>query len=275
MGETKEKSKVLTDYTNEELLTLYQKTGELEIKKELALRYLYIVKSIAIQMRDVYVGFTQMEDIVNEGVLMLMTAIDKFDADKNAKFETYASRRIRGMIIDIARKQDWVPRTVRKNLRDINEASSKFYSEHGRPPSMEELAERMEMEPQKIRSVMGKGNLSSILSLDMLLEETSERYRAVQIPSDKKDEQPEERFMEQEFKNTLAEAIRSLKEKEQMVISLYYVEELNMKQIASIINVSEPRVSQIHASAVGKLREYIEKSNGSKKKEESYVSGIL
>lgn len=275
MGETKEQSKVLTDYTNEELLTLYQKTGELEIKKELALRYLYIVKSIAIQMRDVYVGFTQMEDIVNEGVLMLMTAIDKFDADKNAKFETYASRRIRGMIIDIARKQDWVPRTVRKNLRDINEVSSKFYSEQGRPPSVEELAERMEMEPQKIRSVMGKANLSSILSLDMILEETSERYRAVQIPSDKKDEQPEERFMEQEFKNTLAEAIRSLKEKEQIVISLYYVEELNMKQIASIINVSEPRVSQIHASAVEKLREYIEKSNGSEKKEESYVSGIL
>ena len=100
MKDRKEESKVPEDYTNEELLALYQKTGEPELKKELALRYLYIVKSIAIQMRDVYAGFTQMEDIVNEGVLMLMAAIDKFDEGKNAKFETYASRRIRGMIID-------------------------------------------------------------------------------------------------------------------------------------------------------------------------------
>ncbi len=267
MEETKEKSRMLVDNTNEELLSLYQNTGELDIKKELALRYLYIVKSIAIQMRDVYVGFTQMEDIVNEGVLMLMTAIDKYDAGKNAKFETYASRRIRGMIIDIARKQDWVPRSVRKNLREVSDASARFYAENGRTPNAEELALSVQMEPGKIQSIMGKMNLSSILSLDMILEETGERYRTVQIPSDKKQEQPEENYLEQEFKNTLADAVKSLKEKEQQVISLYYVEELNMKQIASIMNVSEPRVSQIHAGAIGKLREYIEKINESEKRE--------
>ncbi|HAX51244.1 sigma-70 family RNA polymerase sigma factor [Muricomes intestini] len=275
MKDRKEESKVPEDYTNEELLALYQKTGEPELKKELALRYLYIVKSIAIQMRDVYAGFTQMEDIVNEGVLMLMAAIDKFDEGKNAKFETYASRRIRGMIIDIARKQDWVPRTLRKSLRDINEESLKFYSGHGRYPTVEELAERLEMEPQKIRSVMGKANLSSVLSLDMVLEETGEQYKAIQIPSDKREDQPEENFLEQEFKSTLAEGIRSLKEKEQIVISLYYIEELNMKQIASIINVSEPRVSQIHAAAVLKLREYMENCSRVEEKEVSYVSRII
>ncbi|CUX49437.1 sigma-70 family RNA polymerase sigma factor [Clostridium sp. C105KSO13] len=275
MKDRKTQSKVPEGYTNEELLSLYQETKEPELKKELALRYLYIVKCIAIQMRDVYTGFTQMEDIVNEGVLMLMTAIDKFDEGKNVKFETYASRRIRGMIIDIARKQDWIPRTLRKNLRDINEVSMKFYSGHGRYPTMEELAERMEMEPQKIRSIMGKANLSSVLSLDMVLEETSDRYRAIQIPSDKRESQPEENFLDQEFKNTLAKGIRSLKEKEQTVISLYYIEELNMKQIASIINVSEPRVSQIHAAAVLKLRKYIEKLSRGEEKEETYVSGII
>ena len=87
--------------TNEELLELYQMTGDAEIKKELTLRYLYIVKSIAVQMRDVYLGFTQVEDIINEGVIVLMKALDKYDVSKNARFETYVSRRIRGMIIDI------------------------------------------------------------------------------------------------------------------------------------------------------------------------------
>lgn len=275
MKDRKKQSKVPQVYTNEELLALYQETGEPELKKELVLRYLYIVKSIAIQMRDVYLGFTQMEDIVNEGVLMLMAAIDKFDGSKKAKFETYASRRIRGMIIDIARKQDWVPRSLRKNLRDINEVSLKFYSGHGRYPTIDELAQYLEMEPQKVQSIMGKANLSSVLSLDMVLEETGERYRAIQIPSDKKENQPEEKLLEQEFKNTLAEGIRSLKEKEQTVISLYYIEELNMKQIASIINVSEPRVSQIHAAAVLKLKEYMEKCNRKEKEAGTYVSGIV
>ena len=107
--------------TNEELLELYQMTGDAEIKKELTLRYLYIVKSIAVQMRDVYLGFTQVEDIINEGVIVLMKALDKYDVSKNARFETYVSRRIRGMIIDIARKQDWVPRTVRKSSKEIQE----------------------------------------------------------------------------------------------------------------------------------------------------------
>lgn len=261
--------------TNEELLTLYKRTKDLKIKQELALRYLYIVRSIAVQMRDVYAGFTQIEDIVNEGVLMLMSAIDKYDEDKNTKFETYVSKRIRGMIIDIARKQDWVPRTVRKTLRNINNASNEFYAEKGRPPTMEELADALQMEPQKLRETMGKGNLLSILSLDMILEETGEMHRTVQIPSDKREEQPEENFMDQEYRKMLSDGIQSLQENERMVISLYYMEELNMKQIASIMQVSEPRISQIHANAIKKLQKYITDSNGDYKKEGYYVSGVL
>lgn len=273
MVETKGQDGIPHGCTNDELLIIYHETGRLDIKKELALRYLYIVKSIAIQMRDVYVSFTQMEDMVNEGVLILMNAIDKYQPDRNAKFETYVSKRIRGMIIDIARKQDWVPRTVRKGLRQINEASAQFYVVHGRSPTSGELSKAVGMDVKKMNSLMGKASLSAVLSLDMILEETQEKYRNVQIPSDNKGEQPEESFFNLEFKNMLMNGIRELKKNEQTVISLYYVEELSMKQIASVMDVSEPRISQIHSSAIKKLREYIEEQNV--KKEELYVSRVL
>ncbi len=131
--------KELSSLTNEELLTEYQRTGKLDVKQELVMRYVYIVKSIAIQMRDVYISFAQIEDIVNEGVLVIMSALDKFDPEKNVKFETYISKRIKGMVIDMARKQDWIPRSVRKNARDIDEVTTKLYNELGRYPTPEEI----------------------------------------------------------------------------------------------------------------------------------------
>ena len=92
--------------SNEELLQLYKETGALEVKQELVMRYIYLVKSIALQMRDIYLSFSQVDDIISEGVIAIMSAIDKFDMDKNVKFETFISKRIKGMIIDLARKQE-------------------------------------------------------------------------------------------------------------------------------------------------------------------------
>ena len=112
----------LKDKTNEELLALYQKSGELSIKQELVMRYLYIVKTIAAQMRGVYAGSLQMEDIINEGVIAIMKGIDRYDAERDNKFETFISRRIRGMIIDLVRKNDWMPRDFRKQVRMMEDA---------------------------------------------------------------------------------------------------------------------------------------------------------
>ena len=104
------------DQSNEELLQLYKETGSLEVKQEIVMRYIYLVKSIALQMRDIYLSFSQVDDIISEGVIAIMSAIDKFDVDKNVKFETFISKRIKGMIIDLARKQDWVPRRCGHNV---------------------------------------------------------------------------------------------------------------------------------------------------------------
>ena len=106
----------LEEKTNEELLEMYQKEGKLEVKQALVLRYLYIVKTIAAQMRNVYTGSLQMEDIINEGVIAIMKGIDRYDPERDNKFETFISRRIRGMIIDLVRKNDWMPRDFRKHL---------------------------------------------------------------------------------------------------------------------------------------------------------------
>ncbi len=126
----------LRDKTNEELLAMYQESGELVIKQELVMRYLYIVKTIASQMRGVYAGSLQMEDIINEGVIAIMKGIDRYDPERDNKFETFISRRIRGMIIDLVRKNDWMPRDFRKQIRLMEEARVAL----GGDPTDEEIA---------------------------------------------------------------------------------------------------------------------------------------
>ena len=111
----------LEEKTNEELLALYRTSGRLEVKQQLVLRYLYIVKTIASQMRNVYAGTLQMEDIINEGVIAIMKGIDRYDPERDNKFETFISRRIRGMIIDLVRKNDWMPRDFRKQVKIIED----------------------------------------------------------------------------------------------------------------------------------------------------------
>ncbi len=131
----------LRDKTNEELLAMYQESGELVIKQELVMRYLYIVKTIASQMRGVYAGSLQMEDIINEGVIAIMKGIDRYDPERDNKFETFISRRIRGMIIDLVRKNDWMPRDFRKQIRLMEEARVAL----GGDPTDEEIAASLGM----------------------------------------------------------------------------------------------------------------------------------
>ena len=262
-----------TEKSNEELLQMYGSTHSLEIKQELVMRYLYVVKSIALQMRDVYISFWQMEDIVNEGVLVIMNAIEKFDAKKQVKFETYISKRIKGMIIDLARKQDWVPRSVRKSARDIEDAVTTLYNKNGTDPPPEEVAKYLGITMEKYQEILRKATLFHVLSLDMVLAEAQENSTYVQLPTSGEEKQPESCLLRQELTDVLAEGIRTLREKEQLVISLYYVEELNMRQIAQVLEISEPRVSQIHSSGIKKLKKYMQKFN--QEGEKKHVSRIL
>lgn len=247
--------------TSEELLIEYKRTKDHRIKQELVLRYVYIVRNIAVQMRGIYLSFSQIDDMINEGVIAIMSAIEKFDVDKKIKFETYVSKRIRGLIIDIARKQDWVPRSVRKNAKDIDDANNALYSSLGRFPNDEEVAAYMHISIEKYKESLVRTNVHNLLSLDKMLEEDSNR-KAEQLLSSSPEASPENYLQNREMAALLTEGLSKLRENEQMVVSLYYIKELSMKEIASVLEVSEPRISQIHASAIRKLRQFMGKAMG-------------
>ena len=240
------------------MLKLYKRTGCQDYKWPLVLRYAGLVKSIALRVVGVYHAFAQIDDIVNEGILTLMSAVDKYDPDKGTKFETYASRRIRGMIIDLARRQDWLPRSVRKRSREIDQAVGDLCGTLGRFPTEQEIADKMGVGLEKYQEDLASTALSGIVSLEAIFERRGEGDTGLFLTDSDIGNQPEESLQRVELREKLVEGIRSLREKEQLVLSLYYEKGLNMRRIAQVLDVSEPRVSQIHSRAIQKLRFYLQ-----------------
>ena len=241
----------------QDLLRLYKETGDETLKWPLVLRYEGLIKSAAMQIRGVYSSFAQIDDIINEGILTLLWAIDKYDPDKGVKFETYVSKRIRGMVIDLARKQDWMPRNVRQRAREIDLAASELSSELGRYPTDGEIAQRLGVSPERYQKDAANVALSSILSLDMLMDTREDGYQ-LELPSGDVQSQPETALQEREMQRALAAGIATLRKNEQIVLSLYYEKNLHLKEIAQVMELSEPRISQIHTRAIQKLRSYME-----------------
>ncbi len=244
--------------TNEELFVQYKLTHDLEIKNQLVLRYAHVVKAVAMQMRGVYNDFAQVDDIVNEGVIVLMSSIDKFDLDKNVKFESFISKRIRGLVIDIARKNDWVPRSVRKSAKDIDKAATHLFTQLGRMPTDEEMAEYLGFTLKKYKDELRETNLMNMLSFEMLFEEASGGKYSNQLTTSRLETMPESYLDNLEIENEIKGGLETLREKEKLVISLRYLQDLNMKEIAAVLGVSEPRISQLHSNAIRKLRIYLE-----------------
>lgn len=245
--------------TTEELLAAYKRTGQQDLKWPLVLRYEGLVKSIALQIRGVYSSFAQVDDIISEGVLTLLSSVDKFDPEKGVKFETYVAKRIRGMIIDLARRQDWLPRSVRKRAKEVDHTVSELFGRLGRFPTDQEIADELGTTVAKYQKDMASMALSNVLSLEALFEEKEQGSAIERISSADSSAMPEHALQESELQKVLADGIGSLRENEQMVLALYYQKNLNMKKIAQVMGVSEPRISQLHTRAVQKLRIYLER----------------
>lgn len=240
-----------------DLLALYKQTGDETLKWPLVLRYEGLIKSAALQIRGVYSSFAQVDDIVSEGILTLLSAIDKFDPEKGIKFETYVAKRVRGMVIDMARKQDWLPRNIRQRAKEIDAAVSGLANELGRFPTDQEVAQRLGIPTDKYQKEAARVALSNTLSLDALMDAKDlEGYR-FEVSSEDPKLQPETVLEDRELQETLANGISSLQENEQIVLSLYYEKNLHMKDIAQVMGVSEPRISQIHSRAIQKLRDHM------------------
>lgn len=244
----------------EELLRLYRSTGQEELKWAVVLRCVGFIKSIVCQISGVYNSFAQLDDMVSEGIIALESAVDRFDPEAGTKFETFVSQRIRGMVIDLARREDWIPRSVRKRLREINQAVGELYNTLGRYPSDLEVAAKLGITQAQYQEEQNKLALCNLISLESVLESREEgRPGAVLSAGDDDETRPERALEARELHEVLRQGICSLRETEQMVLSLYYEKNLKMKEIAQVMGVSAPRVSQIHSKAVQKLRLYLEK----------------
>ncbi len=240
-----------------DLLALYKRTGDEALKWPLVLRYEGLIKSAALQIRGVYSSFAQVDDIVSEGILTLLTSIDKFDPDKGIKFETYVAKRIRGMVIDLARKQDWLPRNIRQRAKEIDAAVSHLANELGRFPTDQEVAGHLGIATDKYQKEAARVALSNTLSLDALMDARDLEGYHFELSDQDPKLQPETVLEDRELQETLAAGISALQENEQIVLSLYYEKNLHMKEIAQVMGVSEPRISQIHSRAIQKLREHM------------------
>jgi RNA polymerase sigma factor for flagellar operon FliA len=231
----------------------YVKTKSPEIKEKLITSHAKIVKFVAGRLHMHVGAHVDYDDLVGYGVFGLIDAIEKFDPTKDVKFETYASLRIRGSIIDEIRKLDWVPRTLRQKNKLLEAAYNELEDLLEREPTEAELAQKLELDIDATRDLIKKSSVLSLVSLDEFLEQNYETTPSDGLTSDRHDS-PEEQTERHEREQMLADAIEKLSDREKQVITLYYYENLTLKEISSIIGVTESRISQIHTKALGKLQ---------------------
>lgn len=232
----------------------YEKTHKPELKDQLIEHYVHLVKLVAGRLSIYLNQYIDTDDLIGYGTLGLIDAIDKFDLTKNVKFETYASLRIRGSILDAIRKLDWIPRTLRKKQKDMDKAYLEMESRLGRQPRPEEMAAYLKVSVGEYYEMLQEVNISSLVSID----DTTYHLDTIK---DTNATLPETYAVEEEMRDILAGAIDSLPDREKKVIILYYYEELTLKEISRVLEVSESRISQIHTKAVSKLRAAMAKSH--------------
>lgn len=234
---------------------IYSKAKDPKIREELILHYVYLVKYIAGRLYTSYNNAVEYDDLISYGIFGLIDAIDKFQFNRGVKFDTYAHLRIRGAIIDYLREIDWIPRSARQRVKELEKAYSEVEMENGSNATDKDVAEKLGITTTELQKRLQSIASYSIVSLDEYLDQ----YKEVFIDKDKNDiNDPTSRIELVEFRRTLAEVINNLPDKEKKIIKLYYFEELTYKEIGAILQISESRVSQLHTKAILKLRARIE-----------------
>ena len=194
------------------------------------------------------------DDLINSGVLGLMDAIEKFDPSKEVKFKTYAEIRIKGAILDELRALDWIPRSIRKVINRLVDAYHELEQQLGRPAKDEEIAEQLGVKMGEFYQLLKQSASVSLVSLDGLVDHEEKKRSVLSCLEDPKSANAFGILGLNEMKDVIAKAIDDLPEKEKQVVSLYYYDELTMKEIGKVLNLTESRVSQIHTKAVLRLK---------------------
>ena len=242
----------MNDTERKRLWDDYARLRTADLREKLILEYAPLVKVVAGRL-SMYLGYNvEYEDLVSYGIFGLIDAIDKFDTGKEVKFETYASLRIRGAILDQIRKMDWIPRTIRQRQKQIDTAIKELEQKNGKPATDAELAAYIGISEDEFLDWQNQVKADNMISLNEYLEQGND------IASDKGMssgfDTPEGVIERSELKDMLEQALELLTEKEKKVILLYYYEELTLKEISRVLEVSESRVSQLHTKALQKMK---------------------
>lgn len=239
--------------TEKELLWKeFLKNPSAELREQIIVEYAPLVKIVAGRL-SMYLGYNvEYDDLVGYGIFGLIDAIDKFDINKEVKFETYASLRIRGSILDQIRKMDWIPRTVRQKQKKIDEAVRQIESKTGRSALDEEIAKELGLTGDELTNWQSQLKVTNLVSLNEYVEQGVEPV--MDAKGNSHFTQPEDAVAEEELKKVLEESLNMLTDKERKVITLYYYEEMTLKEISNILEVSESRISQLHTKALIKMK---------------------
>jgi RNA polymerase sigma factor for flagellar operon FliA len=240
----------------QELWREYRRTHDERLRQRLILTYAPLVKYVAGRIGSGLPAHVDDEDLASYGLLGLIGAIERYDPDRDTKFETYAIARIKGSIIDELRAMDWVPRSVRSRARDIERAIGELESRLGRAPTDAEISGHLGLSEEELGDSLSEISRTSIAALDELwtVSPGGDQVALIDTIEDTQGPDPESALADTELKEAVAESISRLPEREKLVVTLYYYEELTLREIGEVLGVTESRVSQLHTKAILRLK---------------------
>src|SRR6201988_2683958 len=242
----------------------YRRTRDKALRDRLILTYAPLVKYVAGRLGSGLPAHVEEGDLVSYGLLGLISAIERYDPERDVKFETYAITRIKGAIIDELRALDWVPRSVRARAREIEKVHAKLEHQLHRTPTDEEMARELKISLEEFQEALVKISTSTVVALDELWAVSASSGDAVSLLDTLHDPDapdPEAMLAQSELKDRLADAIAALPEREKLVIALYYYENLTLREIGEVLGVTESRISQLHTKAVLRLKSRLQGDN--------------
>lgn len=252
---------VLNSKIDPEIMDLwiqYEQSKDIEIRNKLVLHYMPVLKKVAIKVYNTYRGAESPEELVSEGMIALINAIDRFELSRDVKFETFVSHRVHGAMLDFINKQSGIVRKVRDISKEINTAKDELKADLGREPTRLEMAEYLGLSPEEYDKRLISGKPMAVYSLDQMIEDASENERHFDISSGVED--TPEYILEQGlgYSDDLVSAISKLNSEQQLVLSLFYKDELTIAEIADILDSDPKRVSQLRFQAIKKLKKYLD-----------------